>query len=38
LLGKPKERRPLGRQRRKWDDNIKMGPIKTCWGGGNRMD
>jgi hypothetical protein len=25
LLGKPKEKRPLGRQRRRWVDNIKMG-------------
>ena len=25
LVGKPKERRPLGRHRRRWEDNIKMG-------------
>ena len=24
LVGKPEERRPLGRPRRIWDDNIKM--------------
>jgi hypothetical protein len=24
LVGKPEERRPLGRQRRRWIDNIKM--------------
>jgi len=24
LLGKPKERRPLGRPRRRWVDNIRM--------------
>jgi len=24
LVGKPEERRPLGRPRRRWDDNIKM--------------
>ena len=24
LVGKPHEKRPLGRQRRRWDDNIKM--------------
>ena len=24
LVGKPKEKRPLGRPRRKWEDNIKM--------------
>jgi hypothetical protein len=25
LVEKPKERRPLGRPRRRWEDNIKMG-------------
>jgi hypothetical protein len=24
LVGKPEEKRPLGRHRRKWKDNIKM--------------
>jgi hypothetical protein len=24
LVGKPEERRPLGRLRRRWEDNIKM--------------
>jgi len=24
LVGKPKETRPLGRPRRRWEDNIKM--------------
>jgi hypothetical protein len=24
LVGKPEEKRPLGRSRRGWDDNIKM--------------
>jgi hypothetical protein len=24
LVGRPEERRPLGRPRRKWEDNIKM--------------
>jgi len=24
LLGKPEEKRPLGRPRRRWDDNIRM--------------
>jgi hypothetical protein len=24
LMGKPEERRPLGRPRRRWEDNIKM--------------
>jgi hypothetical protein len=25
LVGKPEGKRPLGRSRRRWDDNIKMG-------------
>jgi hypothetical protein len=25
LVGKPEGKRPLGRPRRRWDDNIKMG-------------
>jgi hypothetical protein len=24
LVGKPERKRPLGRHRRRWDDNIKM--------------
>jgi hypothetical protein len=24
LVGRPEERRPLGRPRRRWEDNIKM--------------
>ena len=24
LMGKPKERKPLGRPKRRWEDNIKM--------------
>jgi hypothetical protein len=24
LVGKPEEKRPIGRPRRKWEDNIKM--------------
>jgi hypothetical protein len=26
LVGKPEEKRPLGRLRRRWEDNIKMNP------------
>ena len=26
LVGKPEGRRPVGRPRRRWDDNIKMDP------------
>jgi transposase len=25
LVGRPEEKRPLGRPRRRWEDNIKMG-------------
>jgi hypothetical protein len=33
LVRKPEERRPLGRPRRKWEDNIKMGLREVTWGG-----
>jgi hypothetical protein len=29
LVGKPEGKRPLGRPRRRWMDNIKMGLLKT---------
>jgi hypothetical protein len=29
LVGKPKGNRPLGRPRRIWEDNIKMGKVKV---------
>jgi hypothetical protein len=35
LVGKPEEKRPLGRQRRRWNDNVKM---VLQEGGGNRGD
>jgi hypothetical protein len=38
LVGKPEGKRPLGRPRRKWEDNIKMdlqkvggGVVETGW-------
>jgi hypothetical protein len=32
-VGKPEERRPLGRPRCKWEDNIKMDLQEVgCWG------
>ena len=37
LMGKPEGKRPLGRQRRRWEDNIKMdlqeveGVVGTGW-------
>jgi hypothetical protein len=36
LVGKPEGRRPLGRPRRRWEDNIKMdlqGVVSTGWSG-----
>ena len=33
LVGKPEERRPLGRPRHRWEDNIKMDLLEVgCWG------
>ena len=32
LVGKPEGKRPLGRQRRRWEDNIKMDIQKVGWG------
>jgi len=33
LVGKPEGKRPLGRQSRKWEDNIKMGLQEVRCGG-----
>jgi len=33
LVGKPKGKRPLGRPRRRWEDNIKMNIQKVGLGG-----
>jgi hypothetical protein len=33
LAGKPEGQRPLGRQRRRWVDNIKMDLGEMRWGG-----
>ena len=33
MAGKPEEKRPLGRPRRSWDDNIKM-DLQEVGGGG----
>jgi hypothetical protein len=33
LMGRPKGRRPLGRPRRRWEDNIKMDLQEVGWGG-----
>ena len=32
-MGKPEGKRPLGRPRRRWDDNIKMDHQKVGYGG-----
>jgi hypothetical protein len=32
LVRKPEERRPLGRPRRRWEDNIKMDLREVGWG------
>jgi len=32
LLRKPEGKRPLGRRRRKWDNNIKMDLQEVGWG------
>jgi hypothetical protein len=32
LVGKPEGRRPLGRPRRRWEDNIKMDLRDVGWG------
>jgi hypothetical protein len=34
LVGRPKEKRPLGRQGRRWEDGIKMDLREIGWGWG----
>jgi hypothetical protein len=38
LVGKPERRRPLGRPRRRWLDNIRMDLIEVGWGDVDRID
>jgi hypothetical protein len=38
LVGKPEGKRPLGRPRRRWDDNIKMNLREIGWGGMDWID
>jgi hypothetical protein len=33
LVGKPEGKRPLGRPRHRWEDNIKMDLREVGWGG-----
>ena len=37
LVGKPEGKRPLGRPRRRWEDNIKM-DLREVEGGGDWME
>jgi hypothetical protein len=34
LVGRPEGRQPLGRRRRRWEDNIKTDLREVGWGGG----
>jgi hypothetical protein len=38
LVGKPEGRRPLGRPRRRWENNIKMDLREVRWGGVDWID
>jgi hypothetical protein len=38
LVGRPEGRRPLGRLRRRWEDNIKMDLQEVGWGGIDWID
>jgi hypothetical protein len=38
LVGKPEEKRPLGRPRRRWEDNIRMDLNKIEWEGVDWMN
>jgi hypothetical protein len=38
LAGKPEGKRPLGRPRRRWEDNIKMDLREIEWGGMDWID
>jgi hypothetical protein len=37
LVGKPDRRRPLGRPRCRWVDNIRMGLVEVRWGDADRI-
>ena len=38
LVGNPEGRRPLGRPKRRWEDNIKMNLREVSWRGGRGLD
>ena len=37
MVGNPEEKRPIGRPRRRWENNIKM-DLQKIGCGGNRLD
>jgi hypothetical protein len=37
LVGKPEGKRPLGRLRCRWEDNVKMGLQEVGWGVWSRL-
>jgi hypothetical protein len=37
LVGRPEGRRPIGRPKRRWEDNIKVDLLEVGWGG-NGLD
>jgi hypothetical protein len=38
LVGKPEGKIPLGRPRRRWEDNIRMDPREVGWSGMKWID
>jgi hypothetical protein len=38
LVGKPEEKRPLGRPRHRWEDSIKIDLREIGWGGIDWID
>jgi hypothetical protein len=38
MVGRPEDKRPLGRPRRRWKDNIKMDLQEVGWGCGDWME
>jgi hypothetical protein len=38
LVGKPEGKRPLGRPRRRWEDNIRIDLREIGWGGMDWID
>jgi hypothetical protein len=36
-VGKPEKKKPLGRSRRRWEDNIQMNLRDIRWGGGDKF-